>query len=137
MKQIDGISYAEHGDVVEMEVHRGGGYTRDSSIHEGGDWTRKQGVVVVKQAAFQVGNETLGNPEGVVTRTDSEGRVWATPAWIYFFDGDMQATDTRMDRRGFPNGPMIYVRAATDDELRTAEAPYGFRGRPYPLKPLP
>jgi hypothetical protein len=125
MTTIDGIDYAEHGDVVAMEVHRGGGYFRDSSIHEGGSWTRKEGVVTVKQEGY--------NPDGEIRYQNGSPR----PAWVGFFDGDMQATVTRMDYRGFPNGPLTYLRKATDDELRTAEAPFGFRGRPYSLGPLP
>lgn len=50
MKTIDGID-----DAVRMEVHRGGGHLRDSSIWEGGAWTAKDGVARVRQAAFRRG----------------------------------------------------------------------------------
>lgn len=125
MITIDGIGFAEHGDVVEMEVHRGGGYFRDSSIHEGGAWTRKQGVVTVKQEGF--------NPEGKIRNHDGSARI----CWVVFFDGDMQATMTHKATRGFPDGPKTFVRKATAEELRIAEAPFGFRGSPYPLGPIP
>lgn len=135
MITIDGVDYAEHGDVVAMEVHRGGGYFRDSSIHEGGSWTTKEGVMTVKQAAFQSLGQTYGNPTGEILNPDGSPRV----AWVVFFDGDMQATNTRMDHQGlgFPIGQLTYVRPATPDELEIAERPFGFRGRPYPLGPLP
>jgi hypothetical protein len=125
MQTIDGIDYAEHGDVVEMEVHRGGGYVRDSSIHEGGRWTRKLGVVTLRQAGY--------NPGGENRNADGTPRI----CWVVFFDGDMQATNTAKAKRGFPDGLMTYVRPATPEELEIAEAPFGFRGRPYPLGPIP
>lgn len=133
MRTIDGIDYAEHGDVVDMELHRGGGYFRDSSIHEGGAWTRQHGVVTVKQAAFQSLGHTYGNPDGEVLRANGSPQI----CWVVFFVGDIQATNTRMDHRGFPDGPKTFVRQATEEELRIAEMVFGFRGRPYPLGPLP
>lgn len=127
----DGVSYLEHGDVVDMEVHRGGGYLRNSSIHEGGEWTRKRGVVIVKQPGF--------NEDGAVRwesgRAGVDGtKFHASVAWVKFFDGDTQATDTDPESRGVPNGPKTFVRAATPDELSWAENYH--EADAFRLKPL-
>lgn len=124
MQTIDGIDYVEHGDVVLMRAHRGGGYRdADESIHIGGSWVERLGVVVVRQAAFTLWGRTYGNPDGDVLTEMSDGTKRASECWVYFFDGDMQATNTRRDHEGFPDGVKTWARTASPDELAWAEKP--------------
>ena len=114
MITIKGTPCIEHGDVVKMQVHRGGGYyDPDESTHTGGGWVVKEGVSI------------LDNKEEIISPQDL--------ARVMFFDGDIQATRVDANYKGFPDGQKLFIRNATPEEIEKAESPYGFNGKPLTI----